>query len=283
MIGHGVLWFSDDRSIIGAADVAAPASLTELRRALDRYRATVDDAEVELTVYDVEERLLLEDESVVAPCNVSLELTHDHTFIQLTLAVAANVRFNRFEVAAIIRPQLQRYRATLIMLTDEILPLVNLARMTVEISHRGRTVGDALAIGDDLLALWNASVGGEMTPAAVADLIRAQRPELLVGQRETVWFEAKGGAYDFKDDRQAIELAKDVSALANRADGGVLVVGLTTRKQGGIDTVKAARPLPLKDVRPGRYQQALDKWLFPSPQDLVIESVEIAPGVAVMF
>lgn len=283
VVGHGVLWFDDHASLIGAADVAEAASLTELRRAIGRYRATMYDVDIDLNVYDVDERLLLEDEDVVPPRHVSLNLTHDHTFVDLTLAVEPNVRFNKYEVATILRPQLLRHRAKLVQLTEERLPLVNIARMTVEISHRGRTVGDALAIGEDLLALWDASVGGDISPAAVADLIRAQRPELLVGQPETVGFEAKGGAYDFKDDRQAIEFAKDVSALANRAEGGVLVVGLTTSKRGGIDTVKGVRPLPLKDVRPTRYQQALDKWVFPSLQDLVIESVEVEPDVAVMF
>jgi hypothetical protein len=80
VLGHGVLWLDDEGSIIGAADVAAAASLTELRRAIDRYRATMYDVEVGLTVYDVEEHLLLEDEDVVSPRDVSLELTHAHTF-----------------------------------------------------------------------------------------------------------------------------------------------------------------------------------------------------------
>lgn len=194
-----------------------------------------------------------------------------------------DLRFNQNEVAEILRPQLLRHSAMFIDLTEEILPMVNIARITVEISPRSRTVSDALAIADDLLALWSASLGGELTPTTAADLIRAQRPGLLVGQRETVWFEAKGGSYDFNDDRRAIELAKDVSALANRAEGGLLVLGLTTSKRGGVDTVKAVRPLPLTDARPARYQQAIDKWVFPPPQDLVIESVEVEPNRAVMF
>jgi hypothetical protein len=40
VLGHGLLGFNDEGSIIGAADVAAEASLTELRRAIERYRAT---------------------------------------------------------------------------------------------------------------------------------------------------------------------------------------------------------------------------------------------------
>ena len=58
VVGHGVLWFDDGGILIGSAEVAAAASLTNLRRALDRYRATVYDGEFGLTVYDVDEQLL---------------------------------------------------------------------------------------------------------------------------------------------------------------------------------------------------------------------------------
>ena len=283
VIGHGVLWFGDSGLIIGAADVAAAASLTELRRALDRYRSTMYDGEFGLSVYDVDEALLLEDEDVVSPRDVSIELVHNHTFVVVPFVVDETVRFNRFEVAEVLGPQLRRHRAVMVELTEEILPLANIARLTVEISPRGRTVGDALEVGEDLLALWQASIGGSMTPSTMADLLRAQRAELLVGQPETVWFEAKGGSYDLKTDLDAIELAKDVSALANRSEGGLLVLGLTTRKRGGIDTVRAVRPLPIKSVDPRRFQQSLDKWVYPRPQDLVIEAVEVEPDQAVMF
>jgi hypothetical protein len=283
VVGHGVLWFDDESSIIGAASVAATASLTELRRALDRYRATMYDGEFDLIVYDVDEALLLEDETIVAPQDSSLRFAHHNTFVRITLAVDATVRFNRFELAEVLLPQLQRHRALMVELTEEILPLANVARLTVEISPRGRTVGEALQIGDDLRALWEASVGGSMTPRTMADLLRAERPELLVGQPETVWFEAKGRAYDLKTDRDAIELAKDVSALANRAEGGLLVLGVATTKRAGVDTVKAVRPLPMRSVDPRRHQQSLDKWIFPRPQDLVIEAITVAPDRAVMF
>lgn len=283
VVGHGILWPVESTTFIGAAAVAAAASLTELRRAIDQYRATMYDVDVGLTVYDVEEQLLLDDEDLVGPRDVALEFAGRHTFVDITLALPPETRVNKYELAQILRPQLMRHRATMLALTEELLPLANIARMTVEISPRGRTVGDALQVGDDLLALWQASLGRELTPTGVADLIRAQRPELLIGQVETVWFEAKGGSYDFKDDRNAIEFAKDISALGNRQEGGVLVIGLTTSKRDGVDTVKAVRPIPVGDIRSTRHQQVLDKWVFPRLQDVVIETVEIELGRGVMF
>src|SRR5690349_16946973 len=93
VIGHGVLWFDED-GLIGAADVAAAASLTELRRAIGRYRETMHDVELTLSVYEVGEQLLLEDEGVVGPMDVALEFAHTHTFLTLTLTVDPAIRFN---------------------------------------------------------------------------------------------------------------------------------------------------------------------------------------------
>jgi hypothetical protein len=61
-------------------------------------------------------------------------------------------------------------------------------------------VGDAMQIGEDLLVLWHASLGGGLSPSTGVDLMRAQRPELLVGQPETEWFEAKQAPYGLGHD-----------------------------------------------------------------------------------
>ena len=86
-----------------------------------------------------------------------------------------------------------------------------------------------------------------------------------------------------KDDRAAIELAKDVGGCSESCARWCIGLGLTTSKRGGVDTVKAVRALPIAEVIPRRYQQSLDKWVFPRPQDLVIEAVKIEPDRAVMF
>jgi hypothetical protein len=61
-------------------------------------------------------------------------------------------------------------------------------------------VGDAMQIGNALLVLWHASLGGGLSPSTGVDLMRAQRPELLVGQPETEWFEAKQAPYGLGHD-----------------------------------------------------------------------------------
>lgn len=284
VLGHGQLWFDDTGGLIGAADVAEAASLTELRNALERHRR-LDGTMVEfmLSVFDVDEDLLMEEEGSVSPRPIGLELTERHTFIVLTMAVEPEIRFNQHELAAILWPQLTRHRAVVMELAQDPLPLMNLTHLTVKIEPRGRTVGDALTVGDDLYALWMASLGGSLNPETVADLVRAQRPQLLTGQPESVWLEAKGGAYDLSSTLSQLELGKDVAALANRADGGILLIGLTTGKTQGVDTIKKVVPLSKRDLRPSRYQQVIDKVVFPRPQDLVIEFVEVEPDHGVML
>jgi hypothetical protein len=283
VVGHGALWFDDDTRIIGSTAVAANASLTELRHALDRYRATMYDGDFTLEVYDTAEELLREEPNVVPPRETEIAFAEPYTFLVLTLVVEPTIRFDRWELTAVLVPQLARHRAKVVELSHDDQPLATVARLTIEISTRGRTVADALAIGDDLYRLWVASLGGSLTPDTVADLLRAQRPELMLGQHETTWFEAKGAPYALGNDLAELELAKDVAALANRPEGGVLVLGLVARKRNGIDTVTKVLPIPITRLRATRYHQAIDRRIFPAPQDLVIETVETEPDHGLMF
>lgn len=94
------------------------------------------------------------------------------------------------------------------------------ARLIYEISPRGRSVEDGLRIGEDLSRLWQATRGGELSPDTIRALLQARRADLLIGQPESDWLECKGAAYDLPDRLEELELAKDISMLANRPEGG---------------------------------------------------------------
>jgi predicted HTH transcriptional regulator len=67
-----------------------------------------------------------------------------------------------------------------------------------------------------------------MTFASIKTILQTRQFDNLIGQDEDAWFEAKGRIpYNFANPAGRYELAKDVSAFAN-ADGGILIVGLTT-------------------------------------------------------
>jgi len=69
-----------------------------------------------------------------------------------------------------------------------------------------------------------------MTFEAIKVILDTRQFDQLIGREEDAWFEAKQRSpYDLTPPTGRYELAKDVSAFAN-ADGGLLVVGLTTTR-----------------------------------------------------
>src|SRR5690606_18532877 len=117
---------------------------------------------------------------------VELEVSADHFIVTVTIAVEPGIRVNALELAQVLSPQLKVHRAAFLEVREEDVPLAKLLTLSVELqSVRGRTLGDALNLGESLLRLWEASLGGMLTPESVVDLIVAQRPELLIGQPES--------------------------------------------------------------------------------------------------
>ena len=51
--------------------------------------------------------------------------------------------------------------------------------------------------------------------------------DALIGEFESEWLECKSSPYQLEHDGQKLELAKDISGLAN-AEGGVLLLGFST-------------------------------------------------------
>src|SRR5437763_1414615 len=85
-------------------------------------------------------------------------------------------------------------------------------------------------------------------PASALHLLTAGRADLLRGQPESDWLEAKGQPYRLDEESESFELAKDVAALANGPEGGIIVLGLTTRKQAGDEYVAGLNPFPVTDI-----------------------------------
>ena len=222
VLDHGRFWFGESDVIVASLEVVKKAGLTELNHALDRYRQTMYDGDYEIHLYDASEDGLRDEEDYLSPGSISLEFGAGHTFIVVEAAFEATFTVDQGEIAS---PALaaveeapgnadadQRVHQRL----DESRPA------DLEISQRGRSVGDALRIGDDLERLWMAALGGHLSPATIHDLLLAQRSDLLVGQPESDWLECKGRPYRLREPLQRFELAKDIAMLANRPDGGVL-------------------------------------------------------------
>ena len=134
----------------------------------------------------------------------------------------------------------------------------------VAIPSRGRTVGDALDIGHEVERLLQAaySNGAQLTASTVADLLRTGHGDVLAGQPENDWLDVKSRRYGLGDDYGKLQLAKDVASFAN-AGGGVIAIGLSSRRTREGETIGPLRPVDITDVSIAQYRAVLRDWLHP--------------------
>lgn len=144
---------------------------------------------------------------------------------------------------------------------------------SLAVPPRGRTVNDCIELAHDATLILEAVLAtGAFDQAAIADLVRAGRPDLVIGQRETSWFDAKGQPYMLSGDAERYEFAKDVAAFAN-AGGGLIVCGLRTRADHQGDIVREHRPFELSLVNRPTLQRVMRDWLHPTPVGVRIELI----------
>lgn len=138
---------------------------------------------------------------------------------------------------------------------------------------RGRNVADLVGVGLDALALLDAVDNGNLGREQVADLLRGGHAEALVGQAEGPWLEAKRQHYDLASTAGKISLAQAVARFANAEQGGLVVVGLETKKVAGQDVIRRVTPLPHDPWIVRKYQQIIEHRLYPPVDGLQLEAV----------
>jgi len=149
-------------------------------------------------------------------------------------------------------------------------------------STRGRTLRELYDMGNDALALVDAIASGELTRTTLGDLIRAGHASVLIGQEEGHWLEVKGQHYDLHTKSGKIklaslgkiELAQAVSRFCNSEDGGLVVVGMSTKKVPGGEEIRALQSVPRNRSMVGLYKQAIEDHLHPPPDNLRIEAID---------
>jgi hypothetical protein len=105
--------------------------------------------------------------------------------------------------------------------------------------------------------------------------LAAKEFSALIGELENEWLECKQFPYQLDTDRQKLELAKDVSGLAN-ASGGLLLIGFATGKDvtHGADRIDEAKPFPLQTFDAAQYVDIIRAWTQPA----LSVTVEIHPS-----
>jgi hypothetical protein len=137
---------------------------------------------------------------------------------------------------------------------------------------------DALATSLVSLGAADATTVNELAtgvdPEAVVNVIEAGYPSGLIGAKEGEWLEAKSQPWDLDTDFGEIELAQDVARLAN-ATGGVIVVGATTRKVDGEETVTQVGGIRPDLFSSHRAKMTIDARVYPPVDGLTVRRVAI--------
>jgi predicted HTH transcriptional regulator len=115
-----------------------------------------------------------------------------------------------------------------------------------------------------------------MSFESIKTILDSHAYDALIGLEEDTWLEVKGrNPYDFATPEGRFELAKDVSAFAN-ADGGILIVGLTTVRSPAAKTERiTAHELCTPDeFTVEQYRGLIKEHVYPTIKDLANELLE---------
>lgn len=248
--------------LLGTREGVGPASLSSLRRALLDWRRRVEWAAPSCPVNVALAPAPEEGFSAVeydyfgeGPSSIVLMLKDDRLLVRVQ--GSADSPSDLAATRRLLAPLLRRHRASLQVTVEES------GALAVDWPIRGRTVADALRLAEEIEALLSTAEGGEITRAGVLDLLAAGRWDLLVGQPESDWLEAKGAPYDHLGPNWRYELAKDVAAFANAPEGGLIVIGMTTTDRGEGDTITGLKEFELDRVRRQAYRNHVAQRVYP--------------------
>jgi hypothetical protein len=116
-------------------------------------------------------------------------------------------------------------------------------------------------------------------PKIILESIKGGGIERLIGRSESSILEAKSFPYENKTEGNwKFELCQDVSRFANSENGGLLIIGLSTKKIGKTDTIKKLCPFPYNASRIQSYRDVIDAHVCPPIDGLEVESIEIEGG-----
>lgn len=130
---------------------------------------------------------------------------------------------------------------------------------------------------------WNPMPTFDISQVTAA--ITSGNIDSLKGEVENEWLECKGQPYPVHAEHGKRELSKDVSSLANRS-GGLILIGLRTEKSATHfgDEIVETRPLDRSLVDPDQYLKVLREWIFPDLEGIQVtwHKSDAAKGIFVI-
>ncbi len=98
----------------------------------------------------------------------------------------------------------------------------------------------------------------------IREILETGEFSTLSGAFESETLECKRQPYRFDTDAQKLELARDVSVLAN-ARGGTILIGFVATSDDAHqeDRIRSVRPFSESLINKTQYLQVLESWLYP--------------------
>lgn len=146
-----------------------------------------------------------------------------------------------------------------------------------------RTVLDAHEFGLEVIAVAQSYVDGNPSVDSLVALLRSGQGGALIGLYESQILECKRTlAVDSEHDK--LEFAKDIAALANSETGGVIVIGMATKRDKIGDRIVAVQPVGTP-LNPRRLRGIIDRCIYPPVDGLIVESSGsgISQGRSLLF
>lgn len=177
-------------------------------------------------------------------------------------------------VSKAVRPYLDRCRAS--VLEEKPVYPFTAESLLLSAPTRGKTMLDLFMIGEGVFLLASALLTRSPDRATLRDLVLADHADLVIGQPENEWFDAKTDHYLYgRGEEGKVKLARAVAQFCNGEQGGVVVVGMKTTKAPGRvgEEVAKLTPVPITGSTVRQYRDALEKHLFPFPEGLTVDAV----------
>ena len=253
--------FARDDSLVISLETAKDVSVAHFQNALRRseehfgqYITSIFTSDVPLEEFDPDS----------SPRNVWLSYELGTLAVEAGFAVRSSQPPKTEDVKRLVDPVLKRWRASFRgSWQDDDGPILSVF-VSASLGGGSRSVGELHELGTELQLLLDA-VGGDLSLTALtaSDLVKASRPDVIVGQPETTWLDAKREPYKLGNDPQAWELAKDVAAFANTGADALIVLGVATTKSVNGDVLSTPRPFPLSDMDVDQVRATLRERLTP--------------------
>ncbi|WP_433295953.1 AlbA family DNA-binding domain-containing protein [Pseudonocardia sp. CA-142604] len=141
----------------------------------------------------------------------------------------------------------------------------------IEFPARGKVVRDAFNFGNRVSGLISALGGANLSPFTAWGLLQGGHGDALVGQMESSWLDVKSAAYNLDSLSDKVELAQDVARFANAEQGGLLIIGMRTKRVSREEIISGLTRTTIDTRTPRRYRDIIDKRVFPPIDDLRVE------------